>query len=162
MTEMEHCPFCGCGMVEMDEYERFKCLGCGVLVKFPDSPRQRENAYHGLVIDNYDRVWHVEHWNTRALPIPDTPEMVRALDDAYEAGRKSATDNATQHTHCCPCGAERTCSLEKVHDWDDEWEPFGYVCKSCEEALPRYYGSDSFGNVTTPNYCPNCGSKAVK
>lgn len=58
--------------------------------------------------------------------------------------------------------AERTCSLEKVHDWDDEWEPFGYVCKSCEEALPSCYGSDSFGNVTTPNFCPNCGARVVE
>lgn len=57
---------------------------------------------------------------------------------------------------------ERTCELEKVHEWGDEWEPFGYVCKSCEEAMPRYYGSDRFGNVITPNYCPNCGAKVVE
>lgn len=151
-------------MVEMDEYERFKCLGCGVLVKFPDSPRQRENAYHGLVIDNYDRVWHVEHWNTRALPIPDTPEMVRALDDAYEAGRKSATDNATQHTHCCPCGAERTCR----NAWQYGGDVFQCSECGCQLALDDGYGNTiEFSDVpkqsypNNPMYCVGCGAKVV-
>lgn len=57
---------------------------------------------------------------------------------------------------------ERMCELIKVHDWNDEWEPFGYECKSCGKALPRCYGSDKFGTVITPNYCPNCGAKIVK
>lgn len=56
----------------------------------------------------------------------------------------------------------RTCKLAEVHDWDDEWEPFGYECESCGEGLPRCYGSDKFGMVTIPNYCPNCGAKVVK
>lgn len=141
MTEMEHCPFCGCGMVEMDEYERFKCLGCGVLVKFPDSPRQRENAYHGLVINNYDRVWHVEHWNTRALPIPDTPEMVRALDDAYEAGRMSA---------------KKTCKIASGFvDSREKW----YECTECGLTAYALKGDSTFFDY---GHCPNCGAKVVE
>ena len=57
---------------------------------------------------------------------------------------------------------ERTCKLAKVHEWNDEWEPFGYECESCGEGLPSYYGSDRFGMVITPNYCPNCGAKVVE
>lgn len=120
MTEMEYCPFCGCGTVEMDEYERFKCLGCGVLVKFPDSPIQRANAYHGLVIDNYDRVWHVEHWNTRAEKTCEYDYFQGAKEahwgsavecqgyHVFKCGHRVPGDYFERPNYCCVCGAKVT------------------------------------------------------
>lgn len=46
----------------------------------------------------------------------------------------------TQHTHCCPCGAERTCHPVI----EDETE----VCSECGEDIGGYGWT----------YCPNCGA----
>lgn len=65
MNELESCPFCG-GEIEIDDSEMFTCLDCGLIARFPKSPKQAKNAEHGLLINNYDIAWHIGHWNTRA------------------------------------------------------------------------------------------------
>lgn len=54
----------------------------------------------------------------------------------------------TQHTHCCPCGAQRTCyaipsvTQDMIHT---------HVCSEC--------GGEMYGVM---NYCPSCGAKVVE
>lgn len=64
MHELNHCPFCG-GEVEIDDREMFTCLDCGLIARFPSSPKQIKNAANGLFINNYDTEWHINRWNTR-------------------------------------------------------------------------------------------------
>lgn len=65
--------------------------------------------------------------------------------------------DATQHTHCCPCGAERTCEGHRCEE-TGEW-----VCHKCGGSLAGHmFDPVRDGFVDVPNFCPNCGSKAVK
>lgn len=87
--DLKPCPFCGGagkikGLNSTAIYVRCCLCGCRT-----GSRRDIRKA--------------IEVWNTRATPIPDTPEMVSALDDAYEAGIKSI---------------ERTCKMIPNGDTD--------------------------------------------
>ena len=98
---------------------------------------------HAPVWDGHtpqEAIARIEHWNQRATPIPDTPEMVRALDDAYEAGRKSA---------------ERTCKFVDVNEVETVSDAWCEKQCSCGEWI-------DVTRKVRPNYCPNCGAKVVE
>lgn len=58
----------------------------------------------------------------------------------------------TQHTHCCPCGAQRTCRLEG--GYGDAGGKVGKVCSECKTTVEFHWREP-------PNFCPNCGAKVV-
>ena len=102
---LKPCPFCLDGKTHIDEYERFVCDSCGVVVKFPNSQRQEENARHGLVINNYDIEWHTSRWNQRAertckLGEPSTYYPVHLMTCSY-CGKETQ-----ESSYCSRCGAK--------------------------------------------------------
>lgn len=80
-VELKLCPFCG-GEVYMDDSELFVCDDCGMNMRFPSSPRQKINAEHGLIINNYDRDWHIEKWNQRAVD-GETSDGYHTFNELY-------------------------------------------------------------------------------
>lgn len=57
----------------------------------------------------------------------------------------------TQHTHCCPCGAQRTCTIEDGSGYDSllDEEYWHLSCGHMEVGLK-------------PRFCPECGAKVVE
>lgn len=125
MSELKTCPFCGCEPNGLKSHSP----ECFLVLWVEDSVSL--NVPHELL---------AKAWNQRATPIPDTPEMVRALDDAYEAGRKSA---------------ERTCKVEWKHIGGDV--AAGYC--ECGIELDRCH---DYEPAHLPSFCPACGVKVVE
>lgn len=69
-------------------------------------------------------------------------------EEAVAAWNTRAADDATQHTHCCPCGAERTCTPI------DRFAVGVLDCDKCGLTL-------AFPDDSLPKYCPNCGARVV-
>lgn len=137
-SELNLCPFCGGeARFEIDTDGSFMLEvehepGC-----FLTSTDTRHWYYCETVEEA------AEDWNQRATPIPDTPEMVEALDNAYEAGRKSA---------------ERTCKVvNKIYVSNS-----GLVHGECGNCRVTLHGFRNAENTETWNsYCHNCGTKLV-
>lgn len=133
-SELKPCPFCGdeakVSSVLIDGSCFVSCKNCGA------------STYNTKDMRVYfkDAKDAIEAWNTRALPIPDTPEMVRALDDAYEAGRKSA---------------EKTC---KPKHWNNA-SGVAFARGECSEC-EGYLLENNITGKPRP-YCPHCGAKVV-
>lgn len=135
--ELKPCPFCGGEAELIDDSGRHG----KVYSVYHQCPRNggKFNRYGSVCTLTIDTGWYdtaeeaTEAWNTRALPIPDTPEIVRALDDAYEAGRKST---------------ERTCTIKQMKEHEDGTTTYYYSCGHV------HVGHSQF-------YCDRCGAKVI-
>lgn len=77
---------------------------------------------------------------------PCKPDIFRQTYEVVEA-------EPTQHTHCCPCGAQRTCRLEG--GYGDAGGKVGKVCSECKTTVEFHWREP-------PSFCPNCGAKVGK
>lgn len=88
-------------------------------------------------------------------------ERASTIEEAIEAWNTRYVDE-TQHTHCCPCGAERTCR----NAWQYGGDVFQCSECGCQLALDDGYGNTiEFADIpkqsypNNPMYCVGCGAR---
>ena len=128
-AKLKPCPFCGGEAVRMD---------------FLDNPPFKEmkgTRYFGcrnccvVSFSHMTEAEAIEAWNTR-----------------HERA------DVAQVTHCCPCGAQRTCQIEPIKS-GSRYMVSKYTCCGYElvDSL-----TDPHASSIPEGYCPNCGAKVVQ
>lgn len=81
-------------------------------------------------------------------------ELAHRLADLIEPERA----DVAQVTHCCPCGAQRTCRIEPIKS-GSRYLVSKYTCCGYElvDSL-----TDPHASSIPEGYCPNCGAKVVQ